>query len=223
MNDIEDATWDVYKETLASSIRRCYLELGEQDTWLALRSSKCSLPGLQYAVSVDMYGDVNEALKTYNHLIDVCGMDESEQIHEVTEDEMAMIEDRWLTLQKETCQWEILKDFTKDNGYGKLQFECAWKSQDWGKLRSLCSSPTATSCIELGDIDVKMSEIFLAIYDEKLNEVENLHAQTAQLCLYKWQLLPSLFSGCNTHIELLRNFNRLVDIRESGQIMVEAR
>lgn len=57
----------------------------------------------------------------------------------------------------------------------------------------------------------------------QLSEVENLHAQTAQLCLYKWRLLPSVFSGCNAHTSLLHHFHRLIDLKESGQIMVETR
>ena len=68
---------------------------------------------------------------------------------------------------------------------------------------------------------MKMSETLLAVADGKLSDVENLHAQTAQLCLYKWQLLPELTSGSMAHASLLHFFHRLVEIRESGQIMVE--
>ena len=215
---------DNYKDALSSAVRRCYLELGEEDTWLALKAEESVYPGLAYAASVDMYGKVHEALQSFNALIDQCEKDHADLTIRVPSDmEMALIEDRWISLQRETCQWAVLSDLAEDSDFSKLKMECAWKNRDWERLRNLCTSPAAVSCLELGDIDVKMNEIFLAIYDGKLNEIENLHAQTAQLCLYKWQLLPSVHAGCNAHVTLLRNFNRLVDIRESGQIMVEAR
>jgi transformation/transcription domain-associated protein len=66
-----------------------------------------------------------------------------------------------------------------------------------------------------------MSETLLAVADGKLSEVENLHAQTAQLCLHRWQLLPNVMSGSHAHGILLQFFHRLVELRESGQIMVE--
>jgi transformation/transcription domain-associated protein len=75
--------------------------------------------------------------------------------------------------------------------------------------------------IEDGDPNVKMGEILLAINEGKLADVETLHVQTAQLCLQKWQLLPALASGSIVHGSLLHSFHRLVELRESGQIMVE--
>jgi len=213
-----------YQTALASAVRRCYLELGEHDTWLALKADACTFPGLKHATNLDMYGRVCEALKGYDKLIDQVDDAHSQLNRQVPSDlEMSLLEDRWIALQRETCQWAVLSDLAEDSRFSKLMMECAWKNRDWEKLRTLCTSPAAVSALELGDIDVKMNEIFLAIYDGKLNEIENLHAQTAQLCLYKWQLLPPVFAGCNAHVSLLRNFNRLVDIKESGQIMVEAR
>ena len=215
---------DAYRLELVSGIRRCYLELGEEDIWLSLKVDACTLPGIQNASSLDMYGRVCEALKAYDKLIDQCEDSHAKSIKKIPSDvDLSFIEDRWIALQRETCQWAVLSNLAEENGFTKLMMESAWKKGDWERLRSLCNSPGAVAALELGDIDVKMNEIFLSIYDGKLNEIENLHAQTAQLCLYKWQLLPPVFAGCNSHVFLLRNFNRLVDIRESGQVMVEAR
>lgn len=218
-----DTTKD-YEIAVASAIRRCYLELGETDTWMALKLDACTFPGFQKAFSFDMYGYVCDALQSYEHLVEqVETTNENYNQQLPTDLELSFLEDRWIALQRETCQWDVLAELAEDSGFSKLMMECAWKNRNWEKLRSLCSSTAAVSSLELGDIDVKMNEIFLAISDNKLNEIENLHAQTAQLCLYKWQLLPPIFAGCNAHIALLHDFNRLVDIRESGQIMVETR
>jgi transformation/transcription domain-associated protein len=214
-----------HKDLLSSSIRRCYLEIGEKDTWLSLRAEECKLPGLQRAAGHDMYSNTAEALKSYVHLIDSVEnvVDSYAEDGVAMELSVAFLEERWVALQRESCAWNVLEEYVGDDGPFKVMIECAWKTKNWEKLRRLCSSPSAVSALELGDMDVKMSEILLAISDGKLNEVENLHAQTAQLCLYNWQLLPSVYSGCDAHSQILHMFNRLVDIRESGQIMVEAR
>ena len=219
-----------YRKKLESAIRRCYLELGESDIWMATKSDSCSMPEIKWATSLEMYGKANRAMYAYGSLIDQmeARFDSIQQggsvaATEPSETEVSFVEDRWILLHKEMCQLAVLEDFADSGDCSKLSMECAWKARDWKKLRTLCSTDSVVASLESGDIEVKMSEIFLAIADGKLNEVENLHAQTAQLCLYKWQLLPPVHSGCCAHNELLHNFHRLVDIRESGQIMVETR
>jgi transformation/transcription domain-associated protein len=223
LNDFPKKVTETYRLGLSSAIRRCYLDMGEQDVWLTLKTKACTSSLLKYAVSVDMYGRVQEALQRFEFLLEQSENTHLNEAFVPSDSEITLLEDRWIAIHKETCQLTSLSKFSELSGFSKLLMECAWKNRDWEKLRLLCSSPAAISALELGDIDVKMNEIFLAIYDEKLHDIENLHAQTAQLCLYKWQLLPSVFSGCNAHLTLLRYFNRLVDVRESGQVMVEAR
>eukprot|EP00557_Chaetoceros_sp_GSL56_P001585 CAMPEP_0176500498 /NCGR_PEP_ID=MMETSP0200_2-20121128/13588_1 /TAXON_ID=947934 /ORGANISM="Chaetoceros sp., Strain GSL56" /LENGTH=4498 /DNA_ID=CAMNT_0017899179 /DNA_START=1114 /DNA_END=14610 /DNA_ORIENTATION=+ len=221
LNGLPGKVAENYRLGLSSAIRRCYLDIGENDVWLTLKAKACTSSQLKYAVSIDMYGKVQEALQRFELLIEQSEDTHLDKLSIASNTELTLLEDRWVALHKETCQLAVLTKLSELSGFSKLLMECSWKNRDWEKLRLLCSSPAAISALELGDIDVKMNEIFLAIYDEKLHDIENLHAQTAQLCLYKWQLLPTLFSGCNTHLTLLRYFNQLVDIRESGQVMVE--
>ena len=214
---------------LQSAVRRCYLELGELDVWMSMKVDTCKSAELKWASSLDMSGFVSKAVYAYDSIIDDMeakvahheGTDES--LAKLSEIEVSFVQERWIASQKEMSQWAALEDFADNSGFSSLTMECAWKARDWEKLRNLSGSPAVIASLESGDIDSKMSEIFLAIADGKLNEVENLHAQAAQLCLYKWQLLPQIHSGCNSHSNLLHNFHRLVDIRESGQIMVETR
>ncbi len=216
-------------DRVQSALRRCYLELGELDVWMSMKVNHCESIDLKWASSLDMYGFVNRAMIAYDLIIDDMetkllqnsGIDKSLSVP--SDVELSFVHERWIASQKEMCQWGALEDFADHSECMKLMMECAWKARDWEKLRNLSTSPSIVSSLESGDIDAKMSEIFLAIADGKLNEVEHLHAQTAQLCLYKWQLLPPIHSGCNSHNNLLHNFHRLVDIRESGQIMVETR
>jgi transformation/transcription domain-associated protein len=135
--------------------------------------------------------------------------------------EMDLWENRWVDLQKELCQLEVVADYASASGDPHLLLDSSWKLQDWERLRSLCASPSLADPMERGDPTVKMTEILLAVNEGKLSEVENLHAQTAQLSLQRWQLLPTLAPGSQGHGSLLHFFHRLVELRESGQIMVE--
>ena len=122
---------------------------------------------------------------------------------------------------REQCQLEVVSEYSRSSDKSRLQLECAWKQQDWDRVRTLSTSSTLVAAVEAGDPSVKMLGTLLAVADGKLSDVEHLHAQTAQLCLYKWQLLPEITSGSHAHASLLQFFHRLVEVRESGQIMVE--
>lgn len=199
-----------------SAIRHCYKQLGEDDLWCTLARESCMLPKTSKALSLDIYDVMEEAASDYAEL-----MGGAEAELESSDFEMDLWEERWVLLQKELCQFQVVSEFANASEIPSLQLECAWKSQDWAKVRSLCLSTALFAAVESGDAIVKMSETLLAVADGKLSDVENLHAQTAQLCLYRWQLLPRLSSGSLSHASLLHFFHRLVEIRESGQIMVE--
>jgi transformation/transcription domain-associated protein len=113
---------------------------------------------------------------------------------------------------------QVVAEFAKASESPRLQLEVAWKSHDWNKVRSLCSSTALLASVESGDPVVKMSETLLAVADGKLSDVENLHAQTAQLCLYKWQLLPQLSCGSLSHSSsLLSPPCRFVNLSDGNQ------
>ena len=224
-----------YEEDLRSLIETCYVALGEDDMCRAAKIETCEIPGTKRALSLDVYEKLEHAMNAYSGLIDQtleAQRDfEQNQLNawavdgrktEPTESDLSLWEDRWVDLNREMCQWQVLSNYAGPSGFAQLDMECQWKTRNWDKVRSLCSTdPSIISSLETGDPQIKMSEVFLAIVDGKLSEVENLHAQTAQLCLYKWQLLPTISTGGRSHNELLQSFHRLVELRESGQIMVE--
>lgn len=162
----------VHKSILSSAIRRCYLDLGERDIWLTLKLKCCTFPGTKRAVSLDMYGHVDDALSAYSAMVDKVESSQeafnSGKMNPPTEEECCFWEDRWVALHRELCQWAVLTDFAEDSGCSKLMMDCAWKNRDWEKVRSLCSSPSIVAALETGDFEVKMSEIFLAIADGKV-------------------------------------------------------
>ena len=206
-------------ERTLAAMRHCYRQLDEDNIWMSLSAQSCRVPLSLRVLSKDIYGMVNEAVDGYSELV---GHDEAEDMAiEPSKFEMDLWEERWIDLNKDLCQLEAVSEYANAAGSPHLQLECAWKTRDWDKVRSLCASSALLPDVEIGDPLVKMSETLLAVADGKLTEVGNLHAQTAQLCLYKWQLLPRLACGSLSHSYLLHFFHRLVEIRESGQIMVE--
>ncbi len=200
------------------AMRHCYRQLGETKIWSSLALKSCVLPASSYATSLEIYGKVDKALEAYNGLIDLV---ESEESTNATYFEMDYWEERWVDLQQQQQQLEVVSEYARHSKNDEIMLECAWRERNWDSVRSLCSSPTIVAAVESGNPAMKICEALSAVADGKLGDVENLHAQSSQLALYKWQNLPAFSGGSCAHAKLLHYFHRLVEIRESGQIMVE--
>lgn len=218
-NKAEAATRNLADETL-SAMRHCYKHLGDSDLWMSLAFESCNLPESKRALAFDLYGMVEDASEAYSQLVDKYQNDDP-AVENASEFELGMWEERWVELQREMCQKAVVSEFANLSENPMLLLESAWKSQDWDKVRQLVASAPLVAEVEGGNPTIKMSETLLAVADGKLGDVENSHAQAAQLCLYKWQQLPKISRGSQAHASLLHFFHRLVEIRESGQIMVE--
>lgn len=202
---------------LIKAIQRCYDALGERDVCTSI-SSAISSAQTKLALSLDMYGFVNESADAYSALIDRAGDDTSLL---PSEDELQIWEQRWVDSHKEMSQWSLIDEFASSHGEARLSLEAAWKTKNWEKLKSLFATPSVVALLEEGDQCAKMTEMYLAIQEGNLDEVDSIHAQIAQLCLYRWQLLPSISSGSQAHQSLLQQCTRLVELRESSQLLVE--
>ena len=209
------------RNILLSSLRYCYDQLGESELSLsvALYASEC--PSTRRALTLEFYGRVDTALALYDSLIEQ-GEGQSRMLNISASREISLWEERWVELNKELCQWGVLTDYANATKSTALSIESAWKSRDWKVVRNACASPSNVACLEGGDPVQKIYEIYLSIANGKLDSVENLHAQTGQLCLYRWQLLPEFPASCGAKTFLLQCFHRLVELRESGQLLVEA-
>lgn len=205
-------------EKVLLAMRHCYRQLGETNLWSTLALKSCSLSGSKYATSLEIYGKVDKALEAYTGLIDLV---ESEEATNASHFEMDYWEERWVSLQQQEQQLDVVSDYARHSINEEVMLECAWRERNWDGVRSLCSSPPIVAAVESGDPGMKICEALSAVADGKLGDVENLHAQSSQLALYKWQNLPAFSGGSCAHAKLLHYFHRLVEIRESGQIMVE--
>lgn len=204
---------------LKEAIQQCYESLGDRDMSIAISSLRASLPGTKFALSLDMYDLVNESANAYHALIERAVGDQADFLP--TASEIALWEARWVDAHKELGQWSVIEEFASSTGDTNLLLECAWKTNNWEKVSSLCSLPSVGAALEDGDPLTKLTQIYLAIHSENLGEIENLHAQSAQLCLHRWRLLPDIGTARDSHKCLLQQFQRLVELRESSQIMVE--
>ena len=185
--------------------------LGETDLSMVLQKDVVG-DDAKKALTMEMYGDLSGASKAYDDLIS----------RDLKGSEAVIVEERWVEVNRQLAQWTpMLQEYAEATSEGSLLAEIAWKSRDWDQVRKLCGSPSIVASLESGDPVIKLYEIYLAIADGKLGEVEKLSAQAVQLCLANWQALPNLSTGGQAHLGLLRIFQRLVELRESGHVMVQ--
>ena len=189
---------DSPSQGLIKAIHRCFKAIGDDDVSISISSAMSNMSGTKFALSLDTYGFVNKSTDAYLSLIERADGNDADFVP--SEIELGLWEDRWVNAHKEMSQWHVIDEFASSLGNPDLMMECAWKTKNWDKVKALCATPSIIASLQEGNPITKMSEIFLAIHEGKLGEVENLHAQTAQLCLYKWQLLPSLGTGSNLHM-----------------------
>lgn len=206
------------RDKLLMGMRYCYRELGECNVWTTLALKSCAIPGSQLAASLEIYGRVDKATDGFTSLIELV---DSEEGCAATNYEIDFWEERWVDLQQQQQQHDVITEYATQSSNERIMLECAWRERSWDKVRFLCSTPPVVAAVETGDPAIKICETLSAVADGKLGDVENLHAQASQLALYRWEFLPSLSSGSGAHAQLLHYFHRLVEIRESGQIMVE--
>jgi len=209
-----------HQERTLQALRHCHFKLEESDAWLTLSARMCKGKHTQTALCKERYGFLSDSIQAYTDILDAY---DNEDDGAATQFEQQLCLDRWISLQRDFCQYNAVAEVASANKNSLLMLECAWKSRQWRNVRALCGSIGLLSFVEEGNPITKLCETLLAVADGKLSDVENLHAQTAQLCLYKWQRLPQLSQGSKSHESLLHFFHRLVEVRESGQIMVESR
>ena len=204
-------------EVTLGAIRHCYRLLGEQSLCLSVARESCRHNLTKRAIWLDMNGYMKETVNQYEDLVTLLG---TESDAAFTDFEVELWQERWSELQCELDQLESVKEFSK-GARNHLELEVSWKTKDWNRVRSLTTSEML-AYLETGDPLVKIAETILCVAEGKLADVENLHAQSAQLALQRWQLLPQITTGSSCHSSLLHTFHRLVEIREAGQVMVEA-
>ncbi len=197
-----------------------YEELGESDRLRALQQRACAARESHVALSLEAYGHAATAQKLYLELItqENSGRGVGKKLSSV---ELELWETRWVECARQLAQWPLLCDFSRSVKQHELTMECAWKGHDWGLVRELLRSPSLIAALELGSPRHKLYEIYMSIVDGKFGDVEHHCNQCIQLALHRWSQLPPLATADGAHNGLLRLFHQLVEVHESGQIMLE--
>jgi hypothetical protein len=204
------------------ALSRLYSRLSEADLSSAVLRRFALKPETRVALSYETHGMVTVAQQKYwECMAQETSNEQANLQNPVSALELVSWEERWIGCATQLCQWNVLGDFSSSLQYPDLLMESSWKSQDWDMVRQCMATPTVAAAKESGSPDFKLYDIYLTIVDGKLQDVEKLCTRCVQLALHRWQLLPRIHSGGCEHAHLLHLFHQLVELRESGQIMVE--
>ncbi len=226
---------------------RVYSKLGEQDMCSAVVRMFALNPDTRIAVSMETYGFITQAQTLYyDCMVAELGGMRSEGGNSALQKvgnggipgqppqlgsskngtsamELNAWEERWIECAAGLCQWNVLEEFSKSLQYPDLLLESSWKSHDWDVVRQCMSSPTVVAGREAWSPALKLYDIYLAIIDGKMSDVEKLCTRCVQLALHQWQLLPRIHSGDSAHKSLFHIFHQLVELRESSHVVEVSR
>jgi hypothetical protein len=131
-------------------------------------------------------------------------------------------QERWVATAQNLSKWGILLDVSQQQHVPELALECAAVKCDWESIRKLRIHPTNVAGLENGLLNTKLIDVMMCIVENRFNDVEKLCAQSVQLALSNWQKSPPLCTGSTLHKAAFNCFHRVVELRESNVVMVEA-
>jgi len=227
-----ELTVGVVKDGWMRRLVYMYKQLGLDDTALALNRRFCISPYSQAGLSLERYGYHELAQQTYLRAIQEQQMAEaaakdkalgSPRKLSVRDYELELWEERWIECSRELCQWSVLKDFAQKLEHPDLMLESGAKSHDWSLVLKTLKAPTTMAEQASGSPYHRLFDIYITLTEGRLDEVEKQCAQCVQIALHKWRILPSPLMPTVEHENILHLFHQLVELRESGQIMLEVR
>ncbi|XBW35309.1 hypothetical protein QEN19_000876 [Hanseniaspora menglaensis] len=200
------------QETTEDAILELYSTLNEKDMFYGLWRRRATYSETIAALSYEQIGLYDKAQMLY----------ESAQVKTranalpYLESEYSLWEDGWIHCAQELQQWEILTDIAHDEAYTDLMVECAWRTANWtvdrtsieSSLKGLLETPTPRR---------QLLETFVAIQRQFKShgndqEVKKLIEDGVQICLSKWETLPSRVS--DSHVSLLHLFQEFTEMTE---------
>lgn len=134
--------------------------------------------------------------------------------NQVTNSEMTLWEDHWLSTSKKLQQWDELTKYGKSSETSSLMLECFWQNSDWKSMKELFSKHTVSE-----NQSLRIYQISTAIMEDRNKDALDYLLSATHLALQRWCALPSF--TCNTHITYLHNFQQLLELHDSTRFLQE--
>ncbi|CAM8985650.1 unnamed protein product [Rhodiola kirilowii] len=136
----------------------------------------------------------------------------------VAKAEMCLWEEQWLTCATQLSQWDALVDFGKSIDKYEILLDSLWKLPDWAFMKD-----HVIQKIQVEETPkLRLIQAFFALHEKGTSGVadaENLVGKGVDLALEQWWQLPDM--SVHSRIPLLQQFQQMVEVQESGRILVD--
>ncbi|KAL2316433.1 PIKK/TRRAP protein kinase Tra1 [Schizosaccharomyces pombe] len=203
----------VYHKSCLDALSDIYYSLDEHDLYHGLWRRRANFLETEVATSHEQCHEWEKAQLVYEHAqLKVCT---GSLPYSPTEHGFWL--DHWILCAQKLNQWDVLFDFSKQEGCAELYLECAWRLSDWSTEQDTLEkatkslSPftslrrhTADALLYLNKTQRKMGSVteFSRIIDECM-----------QFSLRRWQQLPKRVY--QSHVSLLHHFQEIVELQEA--------
>ena len=209
------------KELIKSSIFQILRhDIEDQDVMLAFSTLNASTKLTEKAITYELYGYQESARRTLHNAMEIFNTT-VEDSHVIPQFEVQVWEDRWINVSQKLSQWQQLYDYSYNLGLLSLNMESAAMLSNWNRVRELRMTPSVVAQLEKGTSKFKLIDIMLAVVDGNTVEADKLCAQSVQMALVRWNMLPRIHPSSIVHKTLLSQFHQIVELRESTNLIME--
>jgi transformation/transcription domain-associated protein len=207
---ITNGLFDERTERFCNSLAELYRVLSEEDMLCGIWNNHDISDITKFIFSLEQQGKWSETQEALKHAM--YSLQKSSTSKRLTHSELSIWEEHWLTCAKKLQQWDELTKYAKQSSSAGLMLECYWKNGNWKQMKELFSKhPVAENQM------MRIYHISVAIMENKEKEALEHFQQASQLALQRWCALPSFL--CSTHIGMLHNFQQLLELHESHQLL----
>lgn len=201
----------------AESLAELYRSLNEEDMRCGLWKKRSITAETRAGLSLVQHGYWQRAQSLFYQAM-VKATQGTYSNTAVPKAEMCLWEEQWLYCATQLSQWDALVDFGKNIENYEILLDCLWKVPDWTYLKD--------HVIPKAQVEespkLRLIQAFFALHERNTNGVgdaENIVGKGVDLALEQWWQLPEM--SVHARIPLLQQFQQLVEVQESGRILVD--
>ena len=214
-----------------SALADLYAQLSEDDLRTGLVSRYVGSPGMLRALELESHGLWQAAHDEYVEVVKreyVRGGGGAGHAYAVeggaealSQFELGLWEERWLTCSRNLCQWPLLKEYAQLSADPMLLAEACSKVGDWGTLRELMVKSGTVRLEMQKSVPAKLYEVEAVLHAQELNPALQVCEVANFFTIRAWCRLPSIPGAA--HEAVLMDAQRTVEARETVlmAIMVE--